>query len=176
MYDVASVVVARWPSEAERRGAIASRRLPCMWLVEPGVAPPVVEAWEDWVRLPAHERDVKARIESLKRRACRPELVDDSILRNGFGSALLPAREASVATELINRHPHPVSREQLEALLWSDGPPTTRALEDLVYRLRRRIKPLHLAISYSRGTGFAIGVATEATPAATDDSNADWNE
>jgi DNA-binding winged helix-turn-helix (wHTH) protein len=107
---------------------------------------------------------VTARIESLKRRACRPELVDDSILRNGFGSVLLPAREALVATALVNRHPHPVSREQLETLLWPDGQRTARALEDLVYRLRRRIKPLHLAISYSRATGFAIGVATETTP------------
>ncbi|HUP74703.1 MAG TPA: winged helix-turn-helix domain-containing protein [Acidimicrobiales bacterium] len=117
-----------------------------------------------------------ARIQSLKRRACRPELVDDSILRNGFGSVLLPAREASVATELINRHPHPASRDQLETLLWPDGPPTGRALEDLVYRLRRRIKPLHLTISHSRGRGFAIGVATETTPTATHDSHTHWIE
>ena len=44
--------------------------------------------------------------------------------------------------------------------------PTARALDDLVYRLRRKVKPLQLSAFSARRRGFVLGVAIEVTPSA----------
>jgi DNA-binding winged helix-turn-helix (wHTH) protein len=59
-----------------------------------------------------------------------------------------------------------VSREELQRAVWPDGVPTSRALDDLVYRLRRKVKPLQLNVFSARSRGFVLGVAIEVTPAA----------
>ena len=155
-----SVAIVRWPKDAQRRTEFASRRMPCLWLVEPDAEPPVIEAWEDWVRLPAEEQDVLARTRSLGR-FCRPVLLDDAILRNSLGSVALPLAEAVVVHTLLEGDGRLVARQEVEIALWPDGPPSSRALDDLIYRLRRRLQPLHLNVFSERGRGFVLGVALE---------------
>jgi DNA-binding winged helix-turn-helix (wHTH) protein len=155
-----SVAIVRWPKDAERRTALALRRMPCLWLVDADAEPPVIEAWEDWVRLPADEQDVLARTRSLER-LCRPVLLDDAILYNSLGSVALSLAEAVVVQALLEGAGGLVAREELENALWPEGPPSSRALHDLIYRLRRRLAPLQLNVFSERGRGFVLGVALE---------------
>jgi DNA-binding winged helix-turn-helix (wHTH) protein len=134
--------------------------MPCLWLVEAGAEPPVIEGWEDWIRLPADEHDVLARTQNLER-LCRPVLLDDAILYNSLGSVALPVAEAVVVHALLEGAGRLVARQELEIALWPEGAPTTRALHDLIYRLRRRLEPLQLNVFSERGRGFVLGVALE---------------
>ena len=70
-----------------------------------------------------------------------------------------------MAQALLESEGRLVSREELERALWPDGIPTARALDDLVYRLRRKVKPLHLNVFSARRRGFVLGVAIEVVPA-----------
>ncbi|MEO8693979.1 MAG: winged helix-turn-helix domain-containing protein [Acidimicrobiales bacterium] len=160
---VDSVALVHWPRDHERRARLTSARVPCLLLVEADAAPPVVNAWEDWIHLPADERDVSTRLQGLVRRVCRPEIVDDAVLRNGYGAVILTTPESAITRALLDADGALVSRRNLERELWPEGPPSTRALDDLVYRLRRRMKPLRLNIFSARGRGFVLGVAIEVT-------------
>jgi hypothetical protein len=159
-----SVALVHWPRDNARREQLAAARVPCLLLVEPEATPPVVELWEDWIRLPADERDVSIRLRGLALRVCRPEIVDNSILRNSYGIVTLSSQESAMAQALLQSQGRLVSREELERALWPDGVPTARALDDLVYRLRRKVKPLQLSIFSARQRGFVLGVAIEVTP------------
>lgn len=158
-----SIALVHWPLDHERRARLKSARVPCLLLVEQDVEPPFVEEWEDWIHLPADERDVSTRLQGLVRRLCRPELVDETVLRNGYGSVMLTQPESLIARALLDSDGALVSRKHLELELWPDGSPKTRALDDLIYRLRRRLKPLRLNIFSARGRGFVLGVAIEVT-------------
>ncbi|MEO5840554.1 MAG: helix-turn-helix domain-containing protein [Acidimicrobiales bacterium] len=113
--------------------------------------------------MPADEREVSIRLQGLVRRVCRPELIDDAVLRNAYGAALLSEPESTIARLLLDSDGALVARKHLERALWPDGPPRARALDDVVYRLRRRVKPLRLDIFSARGRGFVLGVALEVT-------------
>src|SRR5687768_8818823 len=64
------VVLVRWPDEAERRRQLLEAGRPRLLIVAAGVPAPAPEdCMEDWVRVPAEESDVRARIESLAFRA-----------------------------------------------------------------------------------------------------------
>jgi len=78
----------------------------------------------------------------------------------------LSSQESAMAQALLQSQGRLVSREELERTLWPDGVPTARALDDLVYRLRRKVKPLQLSIFSARQRGFVLGVAIEVTPSA----------
>jgi len=160
-----SVALVHWPRDNARRVQLAAARLPCLLLVEPDATPPVVEMWEDWIRLPADERDVSIRLQGLALRVCRPEIVDNSILRNSYGTVTLSSQESAMAQALLESEGRLVSREELERALWPDGRPTARALDDLVYRLRQKVKPLQLNVFGARRRGFVLGVAIEVAPA-----------
>ena len=161
-----SVALVHWPRDNARREQLAVARVPCLLLVEPEVTPPFVEVWEDWIRLPADERDVSIRLQGLALRVCRTEIVDNSILRNSYGIVTLSSQESAMAQALLASEGRPVSRAELERVLWPEGTPTTRALDDLVYRLRRKVKPLQLSVFSARQRGFVLGVAIEHTPSA----------
>jgi hypothetical protein len=64
----ATVEVLRWPAEAGRRAELAARARPRVLLVEPGEVPPPLDPEEDWLRLPAPARDLRARRARLARR------------------------------------------------------------------------------------------------------------
>src|SRR5689334_98686 len=57
-----SAQLLRWPAEADRRGPADQ---PCLWLLPPGELPPLPKAGEDWIRMPADERDVAVRLRQL---------------------------------------------------------------------------------------------------------------
>ena len=57
------VVLVRWPHEAGRRSELTEQGVPRLLLVDEEAEPPLPsDCLEDWVRVPASEADVKARV------------------------------------------------------------------------------------------------------------------
>lgn len=156
------VVLVRWPHETERRARLEREGVPRLLLVEDGAAPPLVDdPLEDWVRVPAQELDVRARLDTLALRASRaapdlPTLDDDGVLRFHGSWASLPPVEARLGEALLERFGAVVSRDTLARAGWPEGTPGRNALDVHVLRLRRRLLPLRLAIRTVRSRGYLL--------------------
>jgi hypothetical protein len=89
------VFVLRWPDEADEADRLASLGAPRLLLVEPGVAPPAeTSCLVDWMRLPADDEDVRARVAALAERAARhpivPVMDDYGQVSHGATTVFLP--------------------------------------------------------------------------------------
>lgn len=136
---------------------------PVLYLVEPDEDPP--PSWgelEDWVRLPVDPDEVYERGDRLIARAAAAGaswtyVDDDDVLRAGTSLVPLSPLEAQLVRMLLDQVGEVVSREELEAALWPDGSPgDTRALDNRLTRLRRRIEELPVRIHTVRGRGFML--------------------
>ena len=156
------VVLVRWPAEEERRARLAEEGVPRLLLVEDAAPPPLaVDDLEDWIRVPADEVDLHARVENLNRRsrsraAALPELDGDGVLRVGAAWVPLPPVEARLTFALVDRFGAVVSRDALARAGWPDGAPGRNALDVHVLRLRRRLIGLGLAIRTVRSRGYLL--------------------
>ncbi len=156
------IVLVRWPAEEERRAALREEGVPRLLLVENGSAPPVAEDdLEDWIRVPADEVDLHARVENLGRRSrsrdgSPPALDDDGVLRMNGSWVPLPPVEARLTAALLERYGAVVSRDALARAGWPDGAPGRNALDVHVLRLRRRLTPLGLVIRTVRSRGYLL--------------------
>lgn len=166
------VVLVRWPTEAVRRAQLANRQLPRLLLLEGDAVPPEADdCLEDWIRVPAAEIDVRARVSALTTRAARhvpsaPTLDGDGVLRFSGAWVPLPPVEARLTDALLERFGAVVSRDSLARAGWPDGAPGRNALDVHVLRLRRRIHPLGLAIRTVRARGYLLeGSAEDLTQA-----------
>ncbi len=152
----------RWPHETERRAGLERDGIPRLLLVEDGAAPPLVEdPLEDWVRVPAQELDVRARLDTLALRVRRaapalPTLDEDGVLRFHGSWASLPPVEARLTDVLLQRFGAVVSREALSKAGWPEGAPGRNALDVHVLRLRRRLAPVGLVIRTVRSRGYLL--------------------
>lgn len=156
------VVLVRWPGERERLSDLRAADHPRLLLVENGVAPPVLDDGpEDWIRVPADEADLRARVEGLERRtrsrrALRPEIDTDGVIRLDDDWVSLPPVEARLTSALLDRYGAVVSRDALARAGWPSGAPGRNALDVHVLRLRRRLAPLGLTISTVRSRGYLL--------------------
>jgi DNA-binding response OmpR family regulator len=153
------VVLVRWPVEEPRRARLRDDGVPRLLLVENGAAPPrTTDDLEDWVRVPADEVDLHARVENLNRKAVSKTeaMPEHGVLRAGAGWVPLPPVEARLTSALIDRYRSVVSRESLARAGWPHGAPGRNALDVHVLRLRRRIAPLGLAIRTVRSRGYLL--------------------
>ena len=163
------VVLVRWPLERKRRDALAREGRPRLLLVEDGAVPPVADGcFEDWIRVPADDTDVQARVEGLNLRwnehgVEKPQLDPDGVLRFGGGWVPMPPVEARLMHALIERFGAVVSREQLARAGWPNGAPGRNALDVHVLRLRRRIVPVGLAIKTVRSRGYLLEPSSAST-------------
>jgi len=154
--------VVRWPSESERRARLAEAHLPRLLLIDDDVPPPdAVDCLEDWIRLPAPETDVRARMEALLRRSkvhlrAVPEIDGHGVLRFGSGWVSLPPVEARLADALVVRFGAVVGRDSLRRSVWPGSTPGRNVLDVHVLRLRRRLAPLGLAIRTVRSRGYML--------------------
>ncbi len=152
----------RWPTESARRARLVSTGAPRLLVVEGDVAPPApADCMEDWIRVPASEADLSARLRGLSGRAGKhlpdsPSLDADGVLRFGAVWTPLPPVEARLVDALVSRFGAVVSRELLAKAGWPHGAPGRNALDVHVLRLRRRIGPLGLAISTVRSRGYLL--------------------
>jgi DNA-binding response OmpR family regulator len=155
------VTLLRWPVDAERRRRL-DPGVPRLLLVEPTAAAPVdLDDLEDWIRVPAEERDVQARLANLRSRARRrgrlePTLDSDGVVRVGSSWTSLPPVEARLTAVLIERIGMVVSREALAQAGWPEGSPGRNALDVHVLRLRRRLAPVGLVIRTVRSRGYLL--------------------
>ena len=157
------VTLVRWPAELSRRERLADEGLPRLLLVEGGELPPgVVDVVEDWIRVPADEADIRARVATLQARyealiqGVAPLLDDDGVIRVGAAWVSLPPVEARLTTALLERFGMVVSREMLANSGWPDGAPGRNALDVHVLRMRRRLAPLGLVIRTVRSRGYLL--------------------
>ena len=154
------VVLVRWPVEAMRRERTAAEGRPRLLLVEDGAEPPSGhDTLEDWMRVPASEIDVQARMATLTARAravAAPMLDVDGVLRFGSLWVSLPPVEGRLTRAMLERYGAVVSRESLSRAGWPDGAPGRNALDVHVLRLRRRLAPVHLAIRTVRSRGYLL--------------------
>jgi DNA-binding response OmpR family regulator len=157
------VVLVRWPVEETRRDDLKREGRPRLLLLEDGVAPPVAgpDDIEDWIRVPAGEADLRARVDGLRRRAearidPAPALDDDGVLRLGDRWVSLPPVEARLTAALLDRYGAVVSRDALARAGWPSGAPGRNALDVHMLRLRRRLSPLALAIRTVRSRGYLL--------------------
>lgn len=152
--------MVRWPVEAGRRERFAEQGQPRLLLVEDDTQPPIGDdPLEDWVRVPASEIDVQARMATLAARAraaAAPRLDVDGVLRYGTLWVSLPPVEARITRAMLERFGAVVSRESLSRAGWPDGAPGRNALDVHVLRLRRRLAPVRLVIRTVRSRGYLL--------------------
>jgi len=143
------VALIRWPDEAVARNQMAVAQEGRLLLVEHGQEPPVVlDCLEDWIRIPAPEEDVRARVADA-----------DGVLRYNGRWVGLPPLEARLTDTLLQRFGAVVGRDTLIRAVWPGGSPGRNALDVHVLRLRRRISPLALAVRTVRSRGYLIEAA-----------------
>lgn len=165
------VVLVRYPGEAAKRERLSLERVPRLLLVEASEPPPSGDdPLEDWIRVPATEADVLARITTLSSRAGAaaatvPVLDGDGVLRLAGAWVSLPPVEARLTRALLDRIGAVVSRDALGRAGWPDGAPGRNALDVHVLRLRRRLAPLGLVIRTVRSRGYLLEQAAATHPA-----------
>jgi len=160
----------RWPEEEGRRSRISEAGEPRLLLVPDGQEPPPVsDCLEDWIRVPAAENEVKARVDALAVRsqahttnghngdaAAGPVLDDFGVLRVNGSWVALPPLEARLAQALLERLGAVTSRELLVRAGWPAGAPGRNALDVHVLRLRRRLTGVGLVIRTVRSRGYLL--------------------
>jgi DNA-binding response OmpR family regulator len=165
------VTMLRWPEEAGRRSSISQSGVPRLLLVAHGEEPPpVADCLEDWIRVPAAESEVRARVDALAARGQAhlgngqeqpggprtPEIDDFGVLRLHGAWVALPPLEARLAEALLERLGAVTSRETLVRAGWPAEAPGRNALDVHVLRLRRRLQPVGLAIRTVRSRGYLM--------------------
>src|SRR5204863_9503469 len=134
-FRIVDVVLLRWPGDTERRAELIDKGTPRLLLVEESVEPPHLDdCLEDWIRVPAPDSDLRARMAALTSRSrshasARPELDGDGVLRHGEGWVALPPVEARLARAMLERFGAVVSRDTLARARWGEGAPGRNALD-----------------------------------------------
>jgi two-component system OmpR family response regulator len=162
----ADVAVVHWPEEQNEVERLADLGVPRLLLVAPTADPPEPgDVLQDWVRLPGDERDVRARLLGLRRRAAELDVapVVDSHGRLVFRRSWvqLSPIEERLACTLIRALEDVVPEETLLRGGWPAGHASSNALRVHLHRLRRRIKPLGLEIRGVRSEGWVLQRAPE---------------
>ena len=155
--------LVRWPEDAILREHLARAGIPRLLLVGANAEPPLdLAANEDWVHWPASDEELESRARRLaqlvlERRAERAWIEPNRVVHRGAATVVLTAAEAVAATALLDEPGDVVARSRLESLLWPDGPPPSpRALDAVMYRLRRRLGALGLIVRAARNRGFQV--------------------
>ena len=158
------VALIQWPEEEKRRLSLAARSQPRLLLVAGTADPPTSgDLLEDWVRLPATDRDVRARVRSLEMRIRRhvppaPDLSSHGILRHGSDSVALSPLQARLAAALVANMGTVVARDQLIRAGWPEARPARNTVDVHVARLRSRLSTIGLALRTIRSRGFMLEV------------------
>jgi two-component system OmpR family response regulator len=154
------VVVVCWPQEQAEVERLARLRIPRLLLVDPGCPPPVTDdVLEDWVRLPLDDREVKARLATLHRRAATlldiPRLDRHGrLLFREHWISVTPIEERLLA-RLANRFNDVVPAAEVLDAGWPDRRPTANAVRVTMHRLRRRLRPMALELRRT-GDGWLL--------------------
>lgn len=157
------VELVRWPKHDDRRRELDAEELPRLLLVDADHEPPIsTSPLEDWIRLPADDADLQARIDGLIAIASgvgetrTPRIDGDGVLRFRDKWVALPPIEMRMVQAMLARVGNVVSRDALARHGWQGGSPGRNVLDVHIARLRRRIEPLGLSIRTVRQRGYAM--------------------
>ena len=156
------VAVVRWPDERARAAELARMRVPRLLLVAPDATPPTAgngaadDTLCDWVQEPVDERDLQARIVTLRSHAsvARPILGDHGVVWRGPTWVALSPIEERLTAAFLARPGRVLSRRRLEQLGWPSGVPNSRAIDARIKVLRTRVAPIGVRIHTVRGQGY----------------------
>ena len=155
---VDGIAVVRWPDEAARAEELARMRHPRILIVAAGAEPPPADADDhvDWLREPAAERDVQARVVALRTVAsiARPILGDHGVLWRGPRWFPLSPIEARLTAAFLARPGRVLARSRLEYVGWPEGLTNSRAIDARIKVLRPRLAPAGVRIHTVRGQGY----------------------
>ena len=154
------VVVVSWPDQALERDRLDRSAVPRLWLVDADAEPPIATSClEDWIRLPADDADLRARLVSLSHHAAhhptRPSLDRHGLLTHRGVVVHLSRVEQLLARPLIANFGEAVSEDELLGSPDLDGC-KEQTLRVHVSRLRRRLAPIGLRITSIRGFGYVL--------------------
>ena len=158
------MAIIGWPDDGGRLEELRARGEPRLLLVRDGAPPALADPLEDWIRVPADDRDVAARVEMLRARAAAtgPGVVlRGTVLEVGDRSVRLAPIQAALAQLLLERPATVVGRDELLGAGWPDREPPRNALDVQVMRLRKRVAPLGLRIRSVRGHGYLFDPTPE---------------
>ena len=154
------VVVLRWPEQGRDLERLNLLGIPRLLLVEPGAPSPSTDSpLEDWVRLPAEDADVRARLVSLARRA---ERQPNSPVLDKFGELTYRGRalylspvDRRIMRRLVDSWSMVVDGEDLRRTTWPDAA-NEQVLRVHISRLRRQLRPIGLTIICRRSAGYVL--------------------
>jgi len=155
------VAVLRWPDDQEESARLERLGLPRLLVVEPEMAPPEsASCLQAWIRFPATDEDVRARLAALGHHAARhpaaPVIDPWGQLSFRDMNAFLSPREHAIAQALVNLFGTAVSEDELIQAGWPEDDGTATALRVHCHRLRRRLAPLRLTVKSIRGYGYMM--------------------
>ena len=155
------VVIVSWPEEAFSLKRLRDKGRPRLLLVSAGANPPMIlECIEDWVRLPAADADVRARLAGLRNRAARhgavPRLTGDGRLTFRGRWVNVSGAEEALARVLLEAPDGLAADDDVLAAANSRRPTTANAFHVNLSRLRKRLAPLSLVIRRVRGRGYVL--------------------
>src|SRR2546421_9456448 len=161
---MAEVVLVRWPEQGVEAARLRRSGVALLYLVGAEDDPPApADCLEDWVRSPADDRDLRARVAALEQRAAThlaPPAVDaDGTLRYRGKVVALPPTEARMASLLAARFCDTVEDGELEsATLEADGADgdATVPLRVHIARLRARVRQADLSVRRSGARGYRL--------------------
>ncbi len=160
------VHLIRWPAQEERRLELDAASEPRLLLVDDeSIAPHVGDVLEDWIRLPADQNDVRARVAVLRERARRreqrdaPVLGSDGVLRCSGRSAALPPIEQRLVEVLLDRFGVVVGRDALLKAGWPGNVPDRNVLDVHIGRLRKHLEAVNLVLTTVRSRGYMLVLA-----------------
>jgi hypothetical protein len=149
----------QWPAQADDAAVLAADGKPRLLLVSPEADPPTsTDCLEEWVRLPADQRDVAARLQTLATRAERlAPMVDgsDRLLYRNRWVGLSPT-EARLAKVLVQNFEHVVHEADLGRHGWPDDEWPGPALRVHLTRLRQKLARIGLEIPSVRRHGVVL--------------------
>ena len=156
-----AIAVLCWPADADLVAQLAEQQIPRLLLVDASVDDVDVEdELLDWIRLPASDDEVRARLRRLRRlaaaRPARPLLDRNGrLIYEGEWIELAPVEER-LAVPLVERFGRVVSEATLVEAGWPDGAPADGTLRPRLSRLRRRVGPVGLDLVAVRGQGYCL--------------------
>jgi DNA-binding response OmpR family regulator len=161
------VVLVRWPDDGDRRELLIAEGVPRLLLLRDGAeVPGSPDCLEDWIRVPADERELRARVDALRQRSLfhsndQPAIDEHGVLRYGGRWVSLPPVEARLTMAMLDRFGSVVSRDALSKAGWpNNGIGGRNALDVHVLRLRRRLDTVGLAIRTVRARGYLLEAAS----------------
>ena len=153
------VALLRWPEEAAKVGELRAAGTPRLLAVAPDAPPPEADDCdEDWIRLPATDDDVSARLRAVAARAARhataPTVKGDGRISFRGRWEPLGDTEEAVAGALVARFGEVVDAATLARAV--DPPLTGNAVRIHIMRLRSRVRGLGLEVRTVRSHGYVL--------------------